>query len=81
MNDRCYGLENILRSQKAVHKKQMKPVKWNGLEFESGAALARHLRLVNHYAISNYIKNKKPLKGYVPEFIKKDEYNEQNKTI
>lgn len=52
-------------------KRNCKPVRWNGLEFESASALGRHLRLGNVTMVSQYIAQKWPIKGHVPEYIKK----------
>lgn len=74
MNGRSYAYENIMRAQKAIHKKQMKPVRWNGQDFESRAKLASRLKYASSATVINAIKNKTPLKGHVPEAITKDEY-------
>ena len=49
--------------------KNSRHVKWNGQVFESALALGRHLRLYSHAMIYNYIRNKKEIKGYVPEYV------------
>lgn len=69
---RCYALENILKQQKAVVKKQFKPVRWNGMEFESLSNLGCHLLLSQPGNIGKYIKEKKLLKGHYAEFITKE---------
>lgn len=58
--------------RKIMKEKIMKPVRWNGLEFESAAALGRHLRSGIH-DISGYIRRKRKLRGHVPVYIPKDE--------
>ena len=68
---RCYGLENIFSKQKEVNKRQRKPVRWNGIEFESITKLGSHLGFYNAGNIGHYIKNKKLLKGHLAEFITK----------
>jgi len=64
------------KSRRKVYAKISKPVSWNGIYFESGAALARHLKIMPS-AVSNYIKKKNKLKGHVPERITKEVYNER----
>ena len=60
------------RDLRKIYKKISKPVEWNGKSFESGAALGRYLKLDQSSVVSQYIKNKSKLKGFVPKFIKKD---------
>ena len=69
---RCYGLENIFKAQKAVNKRFCKPVRWNGIEFESITKLGIHLGYWNAGNIGHYIKHKKLLKGHLAEFITKE---------
>ena len=69
---RCYYFENMHKKQKAVCKKQSKPVRWNGMEFESLSNLGRHLLLSQPGNIGKYIKEKKLLKGHYAEFITKE---------
>ena len=69
---RCYGLENIFSKQKAINKRQCKPVCWNGIEFESLAKLGRYLGCSNSGYIGHYIKQKKLIKGHLAEFITKE---------
>lgn len=57
-------------NRRKIYKRIMKPVRWNGQDFESGRALLRHLKLEMHTSIAQYIKGGKPLKGHVPEYIK-----------
>ena len=69
---RCYGLENIFKAQKAVNKRLRKPVRWNGMEFESLTKLGNYLGYDQPSNVGSYIRAKKPLKGHYAEFITKD---------
>ena len=58
------------RNMRRVSKKISKTVVWNNLEFESGRALARHLKMSSPNNVYNYIKKKMNLKGHVPYYGK-----------
>lgn len=52
-------------------KKNAVKVEWNGMIFESLAALARHNRVVNAGAgLQKYIRSGKPWKGHVIKKVK-----------
>lgn len=56
--------------RRAAYRKHIKPVTWNGLEFESGSALAKHLKMGDTTNITSYVRLKKPIKGHVPTYNK-----------
>lgn len=64
---------NFHVKQRAVYKKNRKPVIWNGLEFESQNALGRHLKLTTPAMVASYLKKKMKLKGHLVEFKKENE--------
>ena len=73
MDDRrSKGLEYLFKNQDRVHRKLSKPVSWNGMVFESITKLSRHLGYENPTAASRFIREKKPIKGHMATFIKRD---------
>ncbi len=71
-------LENLIKND--FHKgnrwkKKMKPIRWNGLVFESCNALDRHLKI--YRKANGHLNRKSPLFGCLIERISIEEFNEE----